>query len=58
MNLQTTLHGIIPVSDRTPQVRDAIVAAVPDVDAAADVTKSHLAAITSLNLRGKIISAL
>ncbi|MDE0638286.1 MAG: cadherin domain-containing protein, partial [Candidatus Poribacteria bacterium] len=49
---------IAPVSERTPQVRDAIVAAVPGVDAAADVTEVHLAAITSLNLRGKGISAL
>ena len=47
-----------PVKDRTPQVRDAIVAAVPDVNNAADVTKAHLAAITSLNLRRKSISAL
>ena len=34
---------IVPVSERTPQVRDAIVAAVPGVDAAADVTETHLA---------------
>ena len=34
-----------PVTDRTPQVRDLIVTAVPDVDSAADVTKAHLAAI-------------
>ena len=39
------------VSERTPQVRDAIVAAVPGVNNAADVTAAHLAAITSLNLR-------
>ncbi len=49
---------VTPVSDRTPEVRDAIVAAVPGVDAAADVTETHLAAITSLNLRGKGISVL
>ena len=34
-----------PVTDRTPQVRDLIVTAVPGVDSAADVTKAHLAAI-------------
>ncbi len=49
---------ITPVSDRTSQVRDAIVAAVPNIDAAADVTDVHLAAITSLNLRAAGISAL
>ena len=43
---------------RTSQVRDAIVAAVPNIDTAADVTETHLATITSLNLRAKSISAL
>ena len=37
----------LPVSDRTPQVRDAIVAAVPGVNSAADVTEAHLAGIYS-----------
>ena len=37
------------LSDRTPQVRDAIVAAVPDVNTADDVTAAHLAAITTLD---------
>ncbi len=41
---------IVPVSERTPEVRDAIVAAVPGVNSAADVTEAHLAAITSLGL--------
>ena len=50
--------SILSMSDRTPQVRDAIVAAVPGVTAAADVTATHLAAIASLNLRNKDISAL
>ena len=49
---------ITPVSERTPQVRDAIVAAVPGVNNAADVTTAHLAAITSLNLRNVGITAL
>ena len=54
----TSYADITPVSDRTPQVRDAIVAAVPNIDAAADVTETHLATIISLNLRAKSISAL
>ena len=54
----TGYADITPVSDRTPQVRDAIVAAVPNVNNAANVTAAHLAAISSLNLRGKGISAL
>ncbi len=42
---------VTPVADRTPQVRDAIVAAVTDVDSATDVTAEHLSTITSLTLR-------
>ena len=38
-----------PLSERTPQIRDAIVAAVPGVNTADDVTAAHLAAITTLN---------
>ena len=49
---------LIPLSDRTPQVRDAIVAAVPGVNSANDVTAAHLAAITSLNIRSSDITAL
>ena len=49
---------ITPVSDRTPQVRDAIVKAVPNINEAANVTATHLAAITSLNLRNADITAL
>ena len=47
---------VTPVSDRTPQVRDAIVAAagVP----ANQVTEAHLAAITSLDLGLKKITSL
>ena len=47
----------ISVSDRTPQVRDAIVAST-GVNSAKDVTDAHLAAITSLNLGHKSITAL
>ncbi len=42
----------LPVSQRTPQVRDAIVAAVPGVNNANNVTTAHLAAITYLDLSG------
>ena len=42
--------GSTPISERTPQVRDAIVAAVAGVNSAADVTEAHLAAITSVFL--------
>ena len=48
-----------PVCDRTPQVRDAIVAAVPSVSDCNDVTEAHLAAITgTLSLIGESITAL
>ncbi len=50
--------GFVPVADRTPQVRDAIVAAVPNVAAASDVTETQVAAITSLDLRRKGIASL
>ena len=50
--------NILPVSERTPQVRDAIVNAVPGVNSADDVTAAHLATITRLNLRAKGISKL
>ena len=40
----------VPVCDRTPQVRDAIVAALPNVSDCADVTAADLASITDLNL--------
>ena len=41
-----------PVNERTPKVRNAIVAAIPGVDSAADVTPAHLSAITTLDLPG------
>ncbi len=50
--------GFVPVADRTAQVRDAIVDAVPNVTDAATVTESQVAAITSLNLRSKGILSL
>ncbi len=52
----TSTQGIIPISKRTPQVRDAIAAAI-GVDADA-INETHLAAVTSLNLRGKSITSL
>ncbi|MYB02103.1 leucine-rich repeat protein, partial [Candidatus Poribacteria bacterium] len=57
----TYLQGdaaVTPVSGRTPQVRDAIVATVPGIDAPADVTEAHLAAITTLNMKGQNIATL
>ena len=47
----------VSVCDRTPEVRDAIVAAVSGVSDCADVTAAHLARITSLHL-GQNITAL
>ncbi|MDE0682967.1 MAG: cadherin domain-containing protein [Candidatus Poribacteria bacterium] len=49
---------LTPVSDRTQQVQDRIVALVPGVDAANDVTAAHLALITNLNLSDQSITAL
>ncbi len=49
---EETQTTITPVTDRTPFVRDAIVAAVPGVSSAENVTATHLAAITSLALIG------
>ena len=59
--IQTTSHGqqqFTPVSDRTPQVRDAIVALVPGVDAADDVTAAHLSLMNTLNLSEQNITTL
>ena len=42
--------SITPVSDRTPEVRDAIVAAVSGVSDPADVTAAHLADINNLSI--------
>ncbi len=47
-----------PIRERTQQVRDAIVAAVPDVDSADDVTAAQLAKITSLSMGGLEITSL
>ena len=47
-----------PLSERTQQVREAIVAAVPDIDTADDVLGTHLAAITTLSLINKGITSL
>ena len=47
------------ICDRTPQVRNAIVAAVSDVSTCAEVTETHLATgVTSLFLNGQSITAL
>ena len=55
---QNNAPELTPVSDRTQQVQDRIVALVPGVDAAADVTAAHLALITNLNLSDQSITAL
>ena len=54
-DVNSILPGFIPVSERTPQVRHAIVSAIPEVHDAEDVTLTHLAKIKNLNLRGKSI---
>ena len=50
--------AVVPVCDRTEQVRDAIVAAVDGVSNCADVTKDHLLGITQLFLADESIGAL
>ena len=58
LSIQVTSYAdITPVSDRTAEVRDAIVTAA-GVNTADEVTETHLAAITSLNLRDSDISEL
>ena len=47
-----------PLSERTQQVREAIVAAVPGVTSPDDVTDAHIAAITTLNLTNEGITSL
>ena len=53
---------LTPISDRTPQVREAILGVVrlddSNVTSFAGVTRAHLAAITELNLRSRSITAL
>ena len=56
-SIQLEFSGDTPVSDRTPQVRDAIVAAV-GASAAADVTEAQLDTITLLDLTGQNITDL
>ena len=49
---------VTPVCDRTPQIRAAIIAAVPGVTDCADVTETHLAAIPTLNVSSQGITTL
>ena len=58
LQAQGNAPELTPVSDRTPQVRDTIVALVPGVDSANDVTAAHLALITNLNLSDQSITTL
>ncbi len=55
---QDNAPELTPVSDRTQQVQDTIVALVPGVDSANDVTAAHLSLITNLNLSNQSITAL
>ncbi len=55
---EASLPVFVSVCDRTPQVRDAIVAAVPNVSDCAKVTAAHLAEIRALDLQSKNITAL
>ena len=54
-----SVHAQTGICGRTAEVRDAILAEIPDVSDCALVTSDHLAAITgTLNLNGKGITAL
>ena len=46
------------ICDRTPQVRDALVAAISEVSACGDVTAEHLAGVQQLSLAGADIITL
>ena len=54
----TDVNDTYPLYGRTRQVQNAIVAAVPDVYNADEVTPAHLAAITELDLSYKDITSL
>ena len=49
---------VSPIVNRTSQVRDAIVDALPGVNSANDVTEAHLSTIRFIDLRNKGISTL
>ena len=53
------IPDVLPVCDRTPEVRDAIVGLVPEVSDCSDVTEEHLKSITGvLSLARQSISTL
>ncbi len=54
----TDVSEFLPVNQRTPEVRVAIVSAVPGVSNADDVTAAHLAEINRLLIYGKNITSL
>ena len=59
INVTNINEGLVtPINRRTQEVQDAIVAAVPGVDNADDVTSAHLTAITYLDLGYKGITSL
>ena len=55
-----TIVDAVPadVCDRTPQVRDALVEAIPEVSDCADVTTAHLTGVGNLNFWGAGITTL
>ena len=55
---QNNAPELTPVKDRTQQVQDTIVALLPGVDAADDVTAADLTVIKALTLRDQGITAL
>lgn len=56
--VQNNEPTVTSVCDRTSQVQDAIVAILPGVDDCKDVTLTHLALISNLNLSNQEISTL
>ena len=58
MGTTAPIVTVSPIANRTPQVRDAIVAALPGINSANDVTEAHLATITHLDLENKNILTL
>ncbi len=50
--------GTMGICNRTPQVRDAILTVLSDIDNCALVTKAHLSSITRLDLNGQGITDL
>ncbi len=62
ITLEAVQKEVVPVSERTPQVAEAILGRVrsndPSVSSYTDITESHLGGITALDLSDKGITAL